>query len=439
MSKIISTIKSFRHSQLFKDSFWAVFGNGVGNGILLISGIIIARFLGRDLYGEYGFVKTTMLYLGTFATLGLGTTSTKFIAKAVKNNSNDTKSLIDDSISISLLSSSIIAAVLIIFASPLARFLENPEMSFPIRILGIVIVFRSLQLTQSGILAGYSKFNIIAKNNIISSVLLLILASFLTYYFGLIGALVSLASSQGLICILNLFYIIKLKNTLINQLYIKQKKNLIKFSIPIALQDISYTLTQWGGTIIITKYSTIGQLGILNVTLQWNSIVLLIPSLLVNVILSHLSRTVDDSQSHIKLLKTMLICNFLCTIIPFIFVYFLATWISNLYGPTFFEMPNVLRVIIFMTVFNCCSRVFNAEFIAQSKTWMLFAIRCCRDILGLILCYYLISIWGKEAGAMSYAISAVTTEILYFIILVLWFLSFSKKFKNLGSKYNLMD
>ena len=36
-------------SKLFKDSFWAVFGNGLGNALLLLAGILIARFLGKDL------------------------------------------------------------------------------------------------------------------------------------------------------------------------------------------------------------------------------------------------------------------------------------------------------------------------------------------------------------------------------------------------------
>ena len=50
-------------SSLFKDSFWAVFGNGLGYFLLLVAGIVIARFLGKDIYGEYGVVKTTMFHI----------------------------------------------------------------------------------------------------------------------------------------------------------------------------------------------------------------------------------------------------------------------------------------------------------------------------------------------------------------------------------------
>ena len=72
---------NIKENTFFKDSFWAVVGNGSGYGLLLLAGIIIARLLGKDLYGEYGFIKTTMFQFAAFATLGLGYTATKFIAQ----------------------------------------------------------------------------------------------------------------------------------------------------------------------------------------------------------------------------------------------------------------------------------------------------------------------------------------------------------------------
>ena len=53
-NKVSLFIKQKINSKLFRDSFWAVFGNGIGNALMLLSGIIIARLLGKDLYGEYG-------------------------------------------------------------------------------------------------------------------------------------------------------------------------------------------------------------------------------------------------------------------------------------------------------------------------------------------------------------------------------------------------
>ena len=78
--------KRLFQSKLFKDSFWAIMGNGVGNLLIMLSGIFVARLLGKDLYGEYGVVKTTMFYIASFSCFGMGVTSTKFISQALKEN-----------------------------------------------------------------------------------------------------------------------------------------------------------------------------------------------------------------------------------------------------------------------------------------------------------------------------------------------------------------
>lgn len=107
------------NSKLFRDSFWAVFGNGIGNALMLFSGIIIARLLGKELYGEYGIVKTTMFYIASFATLGLGVTSTKYIASLISEKSIHVGNIIRDSISITLIFSGLIAFILLYQHLPL--------------------------------------------------------------------------------------------------------------------------------------------------------------------------------------------------------------------------------------------------------------------------------------------------------------------------------
>lgn len=116
-NKVSLFIKQKINSKLFRDSFWAVFGNGIGNALMLLSGIIIARLLGKDLYGEYGIVKTTMFYIASFATLGLGVTSTKYIASLISQNSTHVGNVIRDSMHITLMFSGLIAFVLFLSSS----------------------------------------------------------------------------------------------------------------------------------------------------------------------------------------------------------------------------------------------------------------------------------------------------------------------------------
>lgn len=409
---------SFRQSTLIKDSFWAIFGNGLGNGLMLFAGIIIARYLGKDLYGEYGLIKTTMLYIGAFSTLGLMTTSTKYIAIAVKETPWMIKSLAKDAIFITLVCSGSLSLLFIIFAKTIASFLDEPDLTLSFRMLGIIIVFRSLQLTESGILGGLSKYNIIAKYNIISSFIMLVCAILLTYIWGLLGALIALLISQIINTILNSYYIFNYICSLKNQVKTSKKKELMLFSLPVALQAASYNICTWGATVILAKFSTIGQIGLYNAASQWYSIVLIVPSLLVNVILSHLSRTSNNQTLHNNILKKLLICNFICTFLPFITVYVLANWISGFYGPTFIGLPIILKIIVFSTIFSCCSNVYQSEFITKNKTWLTFSIRFIRDAGSLILCYGLIVRFGPDSGALSYSIAWVSADLIYFLLLV---------------------
>lgn len=416
MRNLIIRIRNLKSSKLFRDSASAILGNGIGNALLLTAGIIIARMLGKDLYGEYGLVKTTMLYIGVFASFGLGTTATKFIASALNDAPFHINSLINDILLITFIFSSFLSILLLIFADSISIFLEDTHLAAPLRFLGPIIIVTSINKAQNGILGGFKKYKIIATNNIVSSFIMLALACSLTYYYGLWGALFALLISQIINAILNFHSIQKLRKRLLKQQYKKNYISLIKFSFPIALQDFSYTLTNWGGSLIIVKFSSLGQLGIFTASSQWQSIVLMIPALLVNVILSHLSSASNDNQRQTTLIKKLICFNLLCTAIPFIIICFAAPYISKLYGTSFSGMTEILRVLIFSSIFMCCSNVFNSTLISRGKNWILFSSRIIRDLLLLSLTYYLIIITGKDSGAMDYAIASVITSIIHFLI-----------------------
>ena len=121
-------IIKLRNNSLFKDSFWAVFGNGFGNVLLLCGGITIAHVIGKDAYGEYGIVKSTMFYAAGFATFGLGYTSTKFTAEEIKNKGHQIKEVVASSFLISFVNSLILCFFLFAFSEQLADFVNTPQL-----------------------------------------------------------------------------------------------------------------------------------------------------------------------------------------------------------------------------------------------------------------------------------------------------------------------
>lgn len=406
-------------SVLFKDSFWAVFGNGMGYALLLLSGIFVARFLGKDLYGQYGVVKSTMFYFASVATFGLNFTSTKYIADFKKNNISQIKAISKGALNITLFISIGFALMLIVCADAIASYLNEPELKQSFQILGMIVVFKSLSTTQFGLLAGFGVFKTIARNNIISGIVQFVVCVLMAYMYGLKGALGGLLFSQIFTYVINYFSIRLILKGFPQQNNHNYTGELIRFSLPIALQEIVNTICKLAGVFLITKLSSVGELGLYSATTQWEVCVSFMPILLSNVILSHLSNSINDNKRHNRTMKIMLLINFIFTLIPAIFVYIFSVWIVSWYGPTFIGMGSILNMIMLATIFNCCSNVFRAEFISIGKNWQFFCIRFLRETIFLALAYWLIRTNQGINAAYDYAVAYAISSVLFLFVIVI--------------------
>lgn len=400
---------------LARDSFWAVFGNGVGNFLLLIGGIIIARFLGKDLYGEYGVVKTTMFHIAGFATFGLGYTSTKFVAEYINTKKEQVKDVIWSSVAITFIMSSILCLFLFFFATPLAVYIDEPKLSSAFQYLGVIIVLRALSVTENGILSGMKQFRSLAVNSIMSGLCLLICGALLTYCWSVKGSLLALLLSQLVLLMLNSICIIRE----IRNYPDSTNKNLIrilKFSFPVSIQELSSTLSNWGATLLVTKYASLGDVGIYSAASQWGSIVLFIPGILMNVVLSYLSDNAEENETHQVVFRRMILVNFVSSLIPFVIVLLLSSFIASFYGPTFNGLGMVISIIVLGTVFLSISNVYQSDMISLGKNWALFFFRIIRDLFIIVSLWVSLQYYHSNA-ALIFAIISVISSLLYIILL----------------------
>lgn len=412
---VLRVLNIIKKNKFASDSLWAVFGNGFGNALLLLAGIIIARFLGRDLYGEYGMVKSTMFVIAGFATFGLGWSSTRFIAQYEKENNHLLHSVGIASLAISIFTSTILCLLLFFFSHKLADYLDQPQLYFPFRILGIIIVIRAVSTVTTSLLAGFKSFKESGVNNILSGIAMLALSIPLTYYFSLTGALLSLLISQAIFCCTNLWTWLKIDRKLEKQITKNLSKEILLFSFPVALQELSYSLCNWGVAIAITKYASLGEMGIYSATAQWNSVVLFIPGLLFNVFLSYMS----SSKSDVRIMKKSLLINFLTAVIPFLLILIFSDYIVKMYGESFNSMKIVLNIMVFSTIFNTLSNSYVSELLAQGRNWTLFLLRLFKDFSIFLLILLDVRINNGTNAALHLAIITVVSNFVFLILLIL--------------------
>ncbi len=394
-------IERAKTSNLAKDSFWSVFGNAVSMLLLMICGIIIARVVGKEIYGQYGTVKNLMTSFASLAAFGLGYSTTKLISSDSAKYSGT--SIMGTTIVSGI--STILFLLFLIFSTQIANFLNKPDFKTFIIYIGILMFLKALFTVGTGVLAGYKKFRRIGLNAIISAFLMLLVCFPLTTLWGLNGALLSLVIYQGSAALLALLYAFKYDNRKMKQ-GVSEYTYLVKTTLPISIHEMSGTFSSIMIIMIILHYSTYGEYALYSIASQWNAIIIVIPTLLLNLTLSYLSSE-QSKNSHKLMLKRMLTINFVSTCFPFALVLLGSGVIANFYGDSFNDLIPTLKVSVLATLLISFSIVFQSNLMSEGRSWYLAIYRLLRDLFSILAIIFAFNYFKT----FNHAIIAVSVEL----------------------------
>ena len=400
LSKLITRIQ---HSAIAKDSSWAVIGSAVGKGASMLTGMIIARLLGAEDFGEYGMIKSTLAYIAVFSTFGLGYTATKYIAQ-YQDRPNRVIGIIRNSIAITFAVSGLMALLLLIFAE---YIIKEPSLAPTLRHTALIVIFNAVNTTQLGLLSGFKDFKTVAINNAITGIATVLLGTTLTYFKGIDGAIFTLFVTTALQCILNHVAIRRHAHQIRQEAKCASEDDkskdsaweLIRFSLPIALQESVYASANWIKMLILVHLAGYEELGLYTASNQWFVLILFIPGVLRNVILSHLSSSINDNKQHKHTFQTMLKINTVATLIPAAIIAILSPVIDLFYGDSFHGLIPVMLIMVATSVFGCIANIYTQEFISRGKNWAIFIGYIIREYGSLILALPFMIKFGNHCGA----------------------------------------
>ncbi len=421
MSLTQTIISKIKGSKIIQDSSWAVIGSAVSKAAAMVVGIIIARLLGVEAFGEYGMIKSTLFYIAVFSTFGLGSTSTRYMALCPTADYRAIEKIIRNSIAITLITSSIMAILLFSFAG---KITSEPHLVEILRYTALIVIFNAINTTQLGLLSGLKLFKAIARNNAISGIATFVFGVTFTYSFGLVGAVISLFASTLLQCILNHYALYHhLKKIKPSEIVDSENSeavtlgSLFKFSLPIALQECVYASASWLRVMMVTSLAGYDELGLYTATNQCHLIIIFVPGVLRSVILSHLSSSLNNATQHEQTLSTMLKINLICTLLPAIGIAALSPVIEMIYGDSFVGLAPVIIVTAIVSIFESISDIYVQEFITRGKNWIIFGSYILRNYGSLLLAWPLLIKYGAQYGAFMAYSAILVMQIIYCLLL----------------------
>jgi len=166
--------------------------------------LIAGRILGREVYGRFAIVQTTVVALAGLSSLGLGVTATKCASEYRGADPARAGRTLGLSSLAALTAAGFCGLVLWAFAPSIAaQVLAAPGLAPELRLASFFVFFTTLNGYQIGALTGFAAFARVARITALGSVPSLALTYFLTRSHGLDGATSALALQAFLLWALN--------------------------------------------------------------------------------------------------------------------------------------------------------------------------------------------------------------------------------------------
>ena len=394
-------------------AIWSFTGTALGKFLVFLSGILCARILGKEQFGQLGMVRST---LGMFIILGaggIGVTATRYIAAFRKEQQAHAASIYRMSFIFSLVLGITITAIALA-TSPLlsADYLKAPELTNPLLIGSVILLLSILNCSENGTLAGLEDFKSIAINTLIGSFFEAACMVVGAYFYQLEGAVAGFAIGVLCLYIANKLSAIRALRKAGISAFAKSVNRedwalILSYSIPATLSALTVTPVFWLVRSMLVRVSNYGELGIFEAADQWKVILLFIPGTICQIVLPIMSSITDYHTFRKALIGNLALIGGIATILAFV-SWFVAPLLMPLYGKTFTD-TTTLTALAFSTIPTALAQILEMTLYSREKMWTCFGFNIVWGISTVALAYLFLE---NQQGAFGIAMAILLAYIL---------------------------
>ena len=320
--------------------------------IAFLSGIIITRILGADIFGIFVAASAVTSLGRIIGTLGLQKGVLRFIG-LYKTERSQVNGIIISSLLMAFVASSLLALILTLSSGLLEQHVFNISgIGGAIALLAWALPFTSVFLVLTSILQAYERITLMAMLRKVVQPLLGLSLLLLFFLFGMrLSALIWRMIIANLILALISFYYVRktasLQPLTIKQNY-KQTPALLRFGIPLFVAEIIHIFMLRSDVLMISAFLVAGQVGIYGVVVRLSGL-LLVPLVSLDTIVFPMLANYFSQNDSKSIGRVYRLSSHWATIISF--PLFITTWIYAadllaLFGSEFAAGTLVLRIII---------------------------------------------------------------------------------------------
>ncbi|WP_028908576.1 oligosaccharide flippase family protein [Xylanibacter ruminicola] len=400
-------------------AFWSMTGTALGKFLVLVAGIICARILGKEIFGEFGMVRSTVGIFIVLGSAGIGITATRFISLYRTTDQDHSYSIYRLSLLFALCSGIVLTVCLMPMAKTISEVvLHSPHLSAAIQIAALILFASILNATLNGVLTGLEDFKSIAINTFIGSSIESILMVLGAWYYGLHGAIIGFGLGIVAQYIANHIAIRKdfKKYGITSTSHIARKdyRLIYSYCIPATLSALTVAPAFFIIRAMVVRATGYGELAIFEAADQWKVIILFIPTAVSQIVLPILSSTTDGKKFSKALLANIALIGVVSVVVAVI-ISILSPYIMPLYGSSF-DNQTPLMLLAASTVFSSIANVIEMAVCSKEKMWQNFALNLVWATI-LIACAQINISKGATGLALAVLVSYAIKCILFSLYL----------------------
>lgn len=298
------------NKRIASTAFWSLAGEILAKGSIFLSFIAVARILGKENYGQFGILRTTITMFAIFGGMGLGLTANKYISQYREAGKKYCGQIVAMTQIIAFVSGFFVGAIIYTGAKYISNNILNaPQLENELKISSFILFLSAFNGAQIGTLQGLESYRKLAFTSLCQGISALPLFVTGTYYMGLTGAIIAYAVNIALYtAILQIIIIKELKQQGISIVY-KDITKLFpvfwKFSFPAALAGFVISPFKWLSEASLVKYSGFSELGIFQAVIVVTSVLISVSSTLNAPLISISSNEGKNARSRKMQLLTL--------------------------------------------------------------------------------------------------------------------------------------
>ena len=397
-----------------KAAVWNAIGAVTTQGVTFLTNILIANLLGRDIFGRYSIIQTTIVMIVGIAQLATGITATRYIAELRLRDKERAGRILGLCSTVSFFSGIAATVALATSSDWLAtEILKVPDIVKALLISSALVFFSVMNTHQIGALAGLESFKTLAQLGAISGTIQLTATVGFAWIWGLDGAILGLVFAGALRWWLHA-RAVKSEGAAIG-IYVSRrifKKDLpvfLRFALPAAMSGFSTLPALWLSNAFLVRQSHgLMEMALFAAANNLRVIVLFLPNLLNGAGVSIINNQLSDGENekYSKIFWMNVILTSMTTISTAAIIAVIGKFLLRLYGQEFVLGYPVLLVLLGAAVLE--GLTLGPYQIIQSceKMWLsLFVISLPRDLLLAISAYHLTPTYGAVGLAYAYVLA----------------------------------